>query len=582
MIRDTKNIVTYLSLILLATLVLGLVGCQSNRSELEEEVSIPLSKSKIVFDKSEGHEQVIAQVSPETKLDYFLSSEVDWLSVKIEQNIVHINTKENSSNTIKKTTLVLFCERKMGQIEIIQNAKEDLLTNTFPLEVTLSPQGGKKIIPIPVDSDRWDISPESPKTSWISIVAMPTARLLEIRADKNSSTSERTANILITLPNGSTRTINVRQPRYQDLLIPFQTHKRDLVYKDIIQYEEERGSTLTFFQKGDAEESYFSSPDILVFHTPSEAMPKITYTRDVRYDNVYENAQIEVTDDLLLTESGAFAQYLLSIGYRKLWDHTVESIRLESPDGYFYVSTKRDTANDEDPKSYIVFTPQYVQENPMPTLPHFPIGHPEVWSKIKIDNIKYAEIKAWEESEEIQGTEVIHFKANGGDFPQQIALALFRTKSEGKDYDTEAYRWYDFYVRYKPYYNPPDELLGSVMNVKMLFRDLSKLIYFVDKNKTKYKTTNEFKKLLRDNGFEYRGISSSQGETFYSVERGMNLFVQLANLSSVVSSEKELLAMVTLHKPDQERPRVAWTPNKTTPLAADLSPITLTRHNPTK
>ena len=399
--------------------------------------------------------------------------------------------------------------------------------------------GGESVVRVESNSSAWAVRSEG-GADWLSVSSVPEKGLLLIRATHNTTQEERSAKVILGYEGKEAQEVTVTQAAPLLFFEPFKDDTKELVYRDLIDFEEGRGFVFTFMQIG-SKDGFMGSPDVLSFKTTSDLLPQISYFRAVDYDNIYESARVTVETDEMPKEDHPFVQYLLAQGYTKRYDHHEDDVHLVSPDGYFSVRT---AYSRQDDNFYFDFTPEYRQDGPLPTFETLPMGPEGMLDRVDKKEVKFPDIDKWE-TETLKSEQLFVQKANTDPSrPDDVYMALYKTAED----TPEDMRWYTFYFSYPPRNINPGDKIQSVTDCKLVFRDKSKILFIIDKKTLKFKTTQEFSDLLKANGYEYHGVAPSLGMRYQNAQKGMEVYVMLADFKGVVDGDDTVMAVLYYKK----------------------------------
>lgn len=524
---------------LLALCALLVTACSEDTPE-EAPVTIPLSASEITLPKGAAVETVTMKMdeSEMEDWDYMLTPEVDWLKVTRKGTDVVLSAQENNESQDRHTTVQLLLGHRTGKIQVTQSAA-DMTLSTNLKEINLSAMGGESVVRVESNSSTWAVRTEE-GADWLSVSSVSEKGLLLITASRNTAQEERSAKVILGYEGKEEQQVTVTQAAPLVFFEPFKDDTKELVYRDLIDFEEGRGFVFTFMQIG-SNDGFMGSPDVLSFKTTSDLLPQISYFRAVDYDNIYESARVTVETGEMPKEDHPFVQYLLAQGYTKRYDHHEDDVHLVSPDGYFSV---RAAYSRQDDNFYFDFTPEYRQDGPLPTFETLPLGPEGMLDRVDNKEVKFPDIDKWE-TETLKSKQLFVQKAGTDpDRPDDVWMALYKT-AEGTPEDM---RWYTFYFSYPPRNINPGDKIQSVTDCKLVFRDKSKILFIIDKRTLKFKTTQEFADLLKANGYEYHGVVPSLGMRYQNAQKGMEVYVMLADFKGVVEGDDTVMAVLYYKK----------------------------------
>lgn len=540
----------------LLLLMLLPIGCrEEGRDEPAPEPSITLSKSEVTLPR-EGSREVLTLTMPEgEKWSYMLTPQVDWLTVSegADRTVV-LTSLPNDGSVDRAVTVRLFVGGRTASVHVSQSAA-DLVLDLPASSITLTPMGERRSIRLSTNSQSWSVSPLADEAHWLTVETVPVAGMIYLSATRNTTQAERSTVLTVTTPSGATKTLEVKQSAplvhftpYRDPLL-----RRGIPWRDLIDYEEARGFAFTFMQRGSLD-GYMPSPDVISFKTTGDRYPYITYYRDLRHDNIYESARIEVTDPADLRMDGDYMKYLLSIGYKPTYGHREDNIHLISADGYFTVTTTYSRTTD---RYYAVFTPEYLQPGDMPTFATLPVGPKGFLDRIGVEAYKYPEIKTWETG--TLGSKILMEVPAPFDKerPDDLYSAIFRADKD-RSLSPEDYRWYILYFSYPDRGIRPGKMVQSASEGVLLFTDVEKVLFFIhygsDPRGVKFKTTRELEQLLGDSGYTYAGVTSGVGMKYVNESLGYVIHIGLMSFKEV-DPKQEYVALLRYSRLPKEAPK---------------------------
>lgn len=549
-----NRLIKYSPLWLLLLLLIP-TGCREESTQQPEpEPSITLSKTEVTLPR-EGASETLAVSMPEgEKWSYMLTPQVDWLTVSegTDQAVV-LTATANEGTTDRAVTVNLFVGGRSARVLVSQTAA-DLLLDLPESSITLTPTGERRSIRLSTNSQSWSVAPVADDARWLTVETVPAAGMIYLSASRNTTQAERSTVLTVTSAKGEEKKLEVKQSAplvhftpYQDPLL-----RRGIPWRDLIDYEEARGFAFTFMQQGSLD-GLMPSPDVISFKTTSDRYPYITYFRDLRHDNIYESARIEVTDPEDLRMDGDYMKYLLSIGYKPAYGHQEDNIHLISPDGYFTVTTTYSRTTDH---FYVVFTPEYLQSKDMPTFDTLPVGPKGFLDRIDAEAYKYPAIKTWET--ETLGSKVLLEVPATFDpkRPDDLYSAIF-SADKTKSLSPEDYRWYILYFSYPDRGINPGKMVQSVSEGVLLFTDVERLLFYInyssDPRQVKFKTTRELEKLLADNGYTYAGITGGVGMKYVNESLGYVIHIGLMSFKDV-DPKQDYVALLRYSRLPKESP----------------------------
>lgn len=509
----------FLSIIIL-NLVIGISSCKplSGNTLDEAETTLELSEDKLVFEKTEGVKTVTVKTNS-SKWDYIVIPQSAWLSVGMQNDKLTISTSENNTGEERTAIVSIVADGFTKDISVKQSAA-DIVFSFSDEEIVLDAMGGDKAIEVISNDFSWTLSIDNPETtSWLQCTYSPKSSLVYFKAERNPDTTEREATLTLNLSNGEKKNFSVKQAPQIEYFLPFEKRGTELIYKELIKFERDRGFALSEFHQ--AIKSFWgNSPDILGFKTSSKKLPGIKYFRPIKHPLVYEVASVIVADIKEVEEGGGYRTFLEKNGYTRIAGNTVESLRLESPDGYFSVNFKV-VPNMGHVEAR--FVPQILQERDYPTFDKLPYGPDGFIDLIDNPKWKFKEIDEWE-TKTLGNKLQREYKNNWvqGHEDERILLLYSMPKDQSDPYQTD-FHLYQLY-QFVESSDTNNELVETTQFAGLCYNNIDLAIFLIGENQ--YKVTREFHALALSEGFEYRGMGYN-GVTYEREKDNLRMFVTL-------------------------------------------------------
>ena len=517
----------------LAALLFVSGGCTRENNANEAEPAAPttleLSKEELTMGKGAGMETVTIQTDAPSWSFIVTPGDASWVTAAQSGSELNITVQPNELPESRKAAITVIAGGLTKQISLEQSSS-DLVFNVETGETSednslmFSALGEEKVISVRTNGAGWKVEAADPAAPWLTVHADTNAGVIVLRADRNPETKGRTTTLKLTPASGEQVAITLTQAGQVRYYLPYQEERKVLNYKDLILFEKSRGNALTFFQVGD-DSGWWAVPDMLTFASSSDVLPRVTYVRDLGFSLVYNYAEFPIADKAEILEGGGFREFLKAEGYIERSGSTEEMPQLESADGFLFVDLK---ADDETGEVTVRFTPQILQDGPMPSFESFPYGVMDSYSHIYNTEWKYPQVDEWElntlhSSVTFEITNTYYAAAS-----DEMLLKLYQLPEPKANPEDEDFHWYQFYFQQSSTRTdaPSPEFIQAVHYYKLVFKDYEKVIFLIGDNQ--YKVTKEFRDLAEDNGFVYRGILQS-GIVFDKTEDNIRLTVQMDN-----------------------------------------------------
>ncbi|MDO5016890.1 MAG: BACON domain-containing protein [Porphyromonas sp.] len=503
------NIKLYLTLLIGLLAVLGTTSCQKDNDIDPYYVEIELSADQLTFDRGVGSQEVEVKVDEGKSWTVTVTPQVEWVNTSQQGDKLIVAATENTTGVERKVTVNIMAGNNTKRIGVTQ-ASADAIINISNDKVSLPACDSETYVEVSTNLSGWTL--QTPAEEWLQADALQESKAIKITVTRNPVEKVRQAELKLTFADGSEQIITVEQAGQLRYFVPYNEEHTFLVYKDVINYDQSRGFKMTMFQMGsNDEDNWFSIPTAIEFQTASEVLPRLIYYQPLGFSLIYENVYVTLTDPKeFITKEGGYINYLKEIGYTERYGSTEAEPKLISPDGFLVATYNYDKNSDT---HYVIFTAQYLPDEPMPTLDELPEYPSEIWNFFEDPSKKYSEVYEWETA---QGSEEV----TKVDFGGIIAFGLFKT-NQVDDINLQEYRFYSFYHNYI-YPRPTEEKLGSVLKVELAYNDYTKIVFDIPENQ--YKTTPEFEALAAKEGFVFKNIQHD-GIHFINEAENMEMVV---------------------------------------------------------
>ena len=464
-----------------STLVLTILlfGCMP-KSEVEE-ATLTLDKTSLQLNKS-GEETTLTISTNQNTWSAFSPADGQWLTLEQSGNTLKVKASENTIGTERKTTIVINAHGKEQTVELTQEAS-DISIISEPAELSFGAKGGTKSISVATNGSTWTIQPES-EVEWISLENNPGFGMVFVTLKPNETSEARTIN-LIAKSGDTLKSIKVTQEGKVQFILPLPP--KGSSNEAIIRFESSRGSVAKPFT---TEKEATDLPGY-TFITTCDNMPTIYY-HTVWGRKKYISVRITASKTAMLSDE--YKAFMEKNGFKFAEDANGIRRFINEEKDIMQIAdvtwnTKPNKEEDKD-KCVVVFSRYYKQEKPQPTLPSLKM---EVVQKFLMDTQKKRDdVIAYEKA---QGSELV-WEDTGLDWVT-ITRQIWKLKDANTSHILGRYWFYgdDDYEQDKRK-DKPYQMYQILDKIELVFFNADP-----DYDVPTWKLTNEFKELLKKEGF---------------------------------------------------------------------------------
>ncbi|MGI6074562.1 MAG: BACON domain-containing protein [Fermentimonas sp.] len=506
----------FASLLAVALLVLsfGMVSCSEDDENLfAEESTLTLSQVELTIDNKEQEVPQVTFISNQPTVDAFPN--VDWLDVKISGTAVNILADKNEETTDRKGEVVVMAGNAVETITITQSAA-DLLLEVDPMEVKVPHAGKEILVSVTTNDNTWTV--EQPSEDWV-VVERFTPELVKIIVKPNEGKESRSVTVFAQSGN-ITRHINISQQGISGPKFMLPLLKYNASTWEIVNYETQQNNFMVHYTPsvplfGKYEEKY-------TFASSSPVFIDVIYTKSI--------ISLVVTDILMR-----------SLDYETI---ASDELRAYLEDNGFKLDKRTDKGymgtllTDESETSVEVITNRPgtgLASGIAFSFKPRQVGHYETFKEFPWDRSVYLKDLAAHPYSKIKQTEldeggIIEEEIASKDHPEYIEV-LAVNASEKLHEETSLYQR-NFFMQIDLNKKPEDILLDQFMciwdNVTLGAR----------KQGNVFLLTDEFKELMREEGFAFYGTDQGGNEWYIQEDENILIIPRGARYTDILNGQE--------------------------------------------
>ena len=480
-----------------ATMLLGLASCApQNATEPEDEEALSLSESELMFANNGGSKDITVGGAETWN---FISSEGEdgWLQISKSGNSLSVTVAPNPDGNERSASILVVGKDSQAKVSVKQSAA-DFILDFSEGEVMFPTAGGQKVIVVSSNSNEWTFDPIPEEANWLTLSGK--GEVVTLTATANDTYEAREAALTVTSAAGEKRQLTVKQAAQMKYFIPYVPAKgKPYRAVDAVKYEEARGNVLTAYSE--PQEFYGTIlPGTLSFLTASPVVPYLDYVTAEVGLPIYSEADVYVMyADESKAELKEFVAFVKENGFTATNDDETEFANAEGT-----MTLTFDVASFTD--GFIAkFTPVIAkpeQPGEFPTWETMPMGLKGVFEMIQNPEFDVNDLIALEAAAGSKMTTEEKSEADG----TSITYQMYETGKTDKM--NEAMRDYFWGDPADPELDPA--AVGVMSEYHMYFFDIA-CAYWLNGNKPVM--TNEFEKLLKDEGYVFD--FENEGLLFY-------------------------------------------------------------------
>lgn len=464
----------------LLALLLVVPSCKKNEIE---EPTLDLSTNALTFAKTASDQTVTVQTNKEN-WNAFVAGQSDWITLEQQGTSLKVKVVANDGGSERRSVIVVNAGGLQKQISVRQSAGDAAL-DVSKSTVTFDAKGGSEAIAFASNSRGVKVEVTA-GADWLSVGTI-TQTSFTVTTKANAEKDGREGKITLTL--GTTiKEVSVIQEGTAVYILPFlDQYPARLV--EVHNYEVARGSALV------------SSPDGLFntntyrYATKSEIMPVIQYEFAAINSPNFAKASV-ISTDAEFVKAAAFNALVGKYGFvkgtpssdGKTIPYTNDKVNLSLTVSILSNGAQLD----------FIYQPKQTEKyETFKTLPLLKIGETLGSRELKREGKKRADVQVIETANKS--------KLNTGTSTKE--LDFFDVPEGATSYETEIVRGY-FYIVAGSGIPATDPYIDVVQEVLALYPNYN-LGFWQDKVDQKYYPTDEFKKLMTDNGYPFLRTSRS-------------------------------------------------------------------------
>lgn len=475
-----KKYITY-QILLLLTAILVAAGCSSTDSSLP--VYLTLSEEHLL--------EFAGDVSETKKVEVTTNSDswdciknIDWIEITRSSNAFEVKVQVNTTTERREGEIMVLAGSALKRIKVIQLGSSSVDMQVSPTR-EIDPFGGEVFFDVETSIPDWEIQTEA---TWIKASIQRKISRIEVAVEENKSRDPRTAKIYITTKSGVLiKELTISQAGMMYHVLPYMGFLEEEL--QVRNFEIARFSMITTIPDGIINKVFWS------YQTVSPAFNKITYS--FRGD-LYRSAVVFCTDPNLFSNREELEQqktFLEENGFKEIETNLFYSEQLQTE---ARIDLKVDL-------NRIVYTFSPIQPAPQPTISEFPF---------LFNNFSYSpeDVAKWE-------------KENGGIFNEAYSF-ISPTKTNYYFYDTPGHE----YIAFRQYtFTAKGRLTGCYIALPESMIEHAFFWY-----KDNVFLTNEFKALMKREGFSEPVQVDVYNYRFYHLDKALQVFVRIVEYDEPV------------------------------------------------
>lgn len=457
---------------------------QSCQQQVPEEISIELSDYSTIDFPSQGSEKVINVTTNATYWQAYPNA--SWVEIEHNLGSFLVKAQPNSTTEERKASILVHAKGTgVTQTLMVTQAAGRSALEVQKNEVKFDQIEQEKTIKVNTVSDNWSIENTAPE--WITAKASVEERLLYISVKENSSTDSRSAKLFVQAGE-KIEEIVVHQSGSLYYILPLLTPGSNI--RDVREFELARHSLL------ETDDSYLKGGAHTYF-TKSPVFYKVVYTFS---KDIINGATLYPKDTGVLTSEGLH-HFLTKEGYQAKAESQHEKVYVRHTEvgeaKYEIVANVAFAIPNTDPSIIFRIVPR--QPKVMPTFEKIPL------SELYIKKLNKNAVVAWESTHG-------GIQSRSKSKPTFLYFDIFDTTYIGRDYS---------------FSKEGDQ----VTQMRAFIYDISKVFYRAG---TSYLMTDEFKNLLKKEGFKfYQQTPDDFRQLYRNDEKGCIFGVRVAQVTGV-------------------------------------------------